>query len=36
MEHRTTAVPAQVQMNKEKKKPTSTLVEENRVRSDQK
>ena len=35
MEHRTTAVPAQVQMNKENKKPTATPVEENRVRSDQ-
>ena len=36
MEHRTTAVPAQIQKKKEHKQPTATLVEENRARSDQK
>ena len=36
MEHRTTAVPAQIQKNKENKQPTTTLVEETRARSDQK
>ena len=36
MEHRTMAVPAQIQMNKKNEKPTATLVDEDRARRDQK
>ena len=36
MEHRTAAVPAQIQKNKANTQPTATLVEEHRARSDQK
>ena len=36
MEHRTTAVPAQIQKDKENQQPTAVLVEETRARSDQK